>query len=264
MDPNEFFRDVDMPWMPKLVDVEYKSLDTNPDPVERDYYKQFGWKGLDRDETEDPDDSIYPHINARWNVLMQRFNQRYFERMLAFETMETWQNRLQNKFDETAPRYERAYALYETYALDMASKLADGEIETIGATNQASGTDTKTTSGSRSSSLTMGGSQTSTTDNSTWDTPDSAVNQQAGYADSRTHGTDTLSFTDRVDSTSVTDSGSDSTAYGRLDTSASTRTKVFTGASILNNVNASVRDWKDIDTAFISEFENLFLNVFWY
>jgi len=38
----------------------------------------------------------------------------------------------------------------------------------------------------------------------------------------------------------------------------------LTGKSTLENANENIETWKDLDTAFISEFENNFLNVFNY
>lgn len=222
-----YFEDADAPWMPKLIDIEYAKVQTD-DPDKAAYYSQFGWDALDHDASSDPGyESQYPHINARWDVLTRRFNQKYAYRMVSIETLEHWQNNLQTKFDEVADKYERAYALYEEYSSQMMDDVLDGERETVEETNQASGTDTSNGTAKN------------------WDTPDSAINADADYADN-------------VDVTNG------STTYGRKDTHDIERVRVITGKNILDNINASIRDWKDIDTEFVAEFEPLFLNVLWY
>lgn len=245
MNVNDYFHDADVPWMPKLIDIEYLKSNDNPDFDERVYYSKFGWRELDHDTSIDPlHVSKYPNINRRWDELAVRFNERYYNRMLAYETMETWQTRLQNKFDETADKYERAYALYAEYKDDMFDDVIEGTKTVIDGTVQDSGTD----------SVQFNGSETDTSDRSTWDTPDSAINHNADYADTRAHDTDTRTFTNR----------SNDTIHGRKSDTDVTTTMIKTGANIIDNVNTSIRSWKDIDTAFIAEFENLFLNVFWY
>lgn len=74
------------------------------------------------------------------------------------------------------------------------------------------------------------------------DTPDSVINRSNDYADSRQSSTGGGSS-----------SGSDKV----------TERKISTGDSLIDSVNASVYRWKDIDIAFVSEFENNFLNMFW-
>lgn len=251
-----YFDDADEPWFPKLIDIEYAKNQTE-DPKKAEYYSQFGWSALDYgDAPTEEADATYPHIYARWDTLEQRFNQKYGYRMVSIETLEHWQNNLQTRFDEVADRYERAYSLYETYNDQMLDDVIEGEQETIHETNQASGTDTVEYNGSEALATT--GTDSST--HSEWDTPDSAINANASYADRRatdgmTHGkTDTHTFTNRADDTT----------YGRKDTHDIERVRIITGKGILDNVNASIRDWRDIDTAFIAEFEPLFLNVLWY
>lgn len=74
------------------------------------------------------------------------------------------------------------------------------------------------------------------------DTPDSVINRSNDYADSRQSSTGGGSS-----------SGSDKV----------TERKISTGDSLIDSVNTSVYRWKDIDIAFVSEFENNFLNMFW-
>lgn len=227
---------------------------------------------VEAEEGHDP----YVEINKRWAILTQRFNQRYYNRMLGHETMEVWQNRLQNRFDQVAARYERAYELYDRYETDFTDDVFEGEKETITEVNQASGSDSNTQSGtdtlaySGTQANTQSGTDTVSHSSSEWDTPDTAINADASYADKRSSGTDgttygktdTVSFTNRQDSTTY--GRKDTATYGRKDTHTITRDKIISGRSILDSANANIRDWMDIDTAFISEFENLFLNVFWY
>lgn len=66
-------------------------------------------------------------------------------------------------------------------------------------------------------------------------TPDYAVNENDQYADSRTRT--------KVDETVTTDRK---------------------GSDLIDSINTGFRDWVDIDQALIGEFENNFLNVFWY
>lgn len=222
-----YFDDADEPWFPKLIDIEYAKNQTE-DPKKAEYYSQFGWSALDYgDAPTEEAEATYPHIYARWDTLGQRFNQKYGYRMVSIETLEHWQNNLQTRFDEVADRYERAYSLYETYNDQMLDDVIEGEQETIHETNQASGSDSSEGTGKN------------------WDTPDSAINQDASYADS-------------------VNTSEGSTTYGRKDTHDIERSRIITGKGILDNVNASIRDWRDIDTAFIAEFEPLFLNVLWY
>lgn len=59
------------------------------------------------------------------------------------------------------------------------------------------------------------------------------------------------------------DSRSRSKSDSKLDETITT-TKTKTGQSLIDAVNAGFKKWIDIDNAFIGEFENNFLNIFWY
>ena len=74
------------------------------------------------------------------------------------------------------------------------------------------------------------------------DTPDSVINKSGDYADSRQ---------------SSTGGGSSS------GTDTVTERKISTGDALIDSVNESYRKWRDIDAAFVREFENNFLNMFW-
>ena len=41
-------------------------------------------------------------------------------------------------------------------------------------------------------------------------------------------------------------------------------TTIRTGDGLVDSVNAGYQRWVDIDQSFIAEFENNFLNIFWY
>lgn len=209
------------PWIPKLVDVEYWK--TNGNESERIYYSRFGWECL-----AVPQDC--PTVLSRMDELKIRFDQRYGHRMLNAETMEYWQIRLQNRFDETVKAMERAYALYEEYKEEMMTDVIAGERLTV---TSESGTGGSDTTSANSKSRTM-------------DTPDSVLNADPNYADS------------------LGENESESTvSYGRTVSGTTQQERTLTG-DILNNINRSIDTWRDLDTYFISLFENNFLNVMWY
>ena len=210
------FGDAELPWIPKLIDVENFKVNSD-DPA---YWQRFGWEAL-----EVPEDCTF--VMERMDVLKVRFDERYANRMVNSETMERWQVRLQNRFDEVAQRYNRMYELYQRYDQDMKEDILSGDKTVTTSKSQAGGSDTSTGTGRNI------------------DTPDENVNNITGYAGSRT------------------DSKATNT-YGRTDSFDSTVTRTVTGKGVMDSVNDSVMSWKDIDTEFVKEFENLFLNVLWY
>ena len=186
------FGDADEPWIPTLWDIEAKK----PDP----YWSNFGWEVL-----EVPSDCVM--VRDRMKDLKVRFDERYADRMLNQETMEVWQLRLQNRFDEVVRRYERAYRIYTDKEQQMMDDVEEGVHTTMKATSVSKAIDT----------------------------PDSRINENSDYADSLNKGT------------------------------ADTDTKtVYTGTGLIKSINDSIDDWRDLDTKFVSEFENNFLNVYWY
>ena len=210
------FGDAELPWIPKLIDVENFKVNSD-DP---DYWQRFGWETL-----EVPGDCTF--VSGRMDALKVRFDERYANRMLNSETMERWQVRLQNRFDEVVQRYNRMYELYQRYDQDMKEDILSGDKTVTTSKSQAGGSDTSTGTGRNI------------------DTPDENVNNITGYAGSRT------------------DSKATNT-YGRTDSFDSTVTRTVTGKGVVDSVNDSVMSWRDIDTEFVKEFENLFLNVLWY
>jgi hypothetical protein len=150
--------------------------------------------------------------------------------MLNSETLQRWQVRLQNRLDEISDEYERAYGLYETYVKEM-DELQEGHIldRTLNIKDGGSDTDTGSRTGRRAN------------------TPDSAINLSDSYGDSVVKADDTVTRT-----------------YGRTSDHTTKDRYVQTGLKLQMNINKSFRSWVDLDTAFIAEFENNFLNVFWY
>ena len=183
------------------------------------------WQRFGWEALEVPQDCSY--VTQRMDKLKVRFDERYANRMLNSETMERWQVRLQNRLDEVVYRYDRMYELYQRYDQDMKDDIISGDKTVTESTAQAGGSDTSEGTGRNI------------------DTPDESVNSDTGYAGSRT------------------DSKATNT-YGRTDTLNSTVTRTTTGKGVVDGINDSVMSWKDIDTEFVKEFENLFLNVFWY
>lgn len=196
----------------------------DPDPTIAAYYQRFGW-----DNIEVPADC--PRVAARMSDLKVIFEERYAFRMINSETPERWQIRLQNRFDRFVRVYEHAYELYETYQADLIDDVRAGEVRTW----------------SRSYSETGSASSSSSGTGAEVDTPDAAVNAGDNYADRRTKRTESGSSSD---STSGTDS--------------ITETKIKTGESLVTSINEGFRKYVDIDQDFIGQFEDSFLNLFWY
>ena len=227
------------PWIPRLVDIEKRKADEVPG------YSNVGFSALviPADCTE---------ISDRSAELAQRFNERYAFRMINAETLERWQLRLQNRLDEIVHRYNRAYELYDEYETEINEMGLEGWTETSKSTD--SGNETLNFLGS--SKVTEGGHDD--TEGLSSDTPDSAINAEGAYADFTQTGKTTYghtsenTFTDRKDKRD----------FGKIVDKEITR--IITGPSVVEDINASIKNWEDIDTRFVAEFENLFLNVFWY
>ena len=183
------------------------------------------YKKFGWDQLVVPDDC--PIIAGRMANLKILFDQKYAFRMINSETLEQWQIRLQARFDRYAHIYERAYTLYSTYDQELIDDMLGGEIRTI----TRSGTET--------------GSGSESGDVRNVNTPDAATNADDRYADSRSKSSGTSS-TSVITSESVTDK------------------KVKTGEGLIDNINSGFRKFIDIDQDFIRQFEDSFLNLFWY
>lgn len=232
------------PWLPTYIDLVKRKEDGDAE------YQNVGFDSLDVDASLE-------NIDDRWEVLEQRFTERYAFRRISAETLTRWQVRLQNKFDEIADRYERAYALYAEQGAAMMDDILPGWKEIMDRTDKDSGTDTNTRTGSRE--LSYDGSDKNTRRFA--DTPDSSTNASDMYADRREEST--RSFTDRKD-TETFNQLKDALLHGKTTDIDYTLTRTETGAQIIDAVNEAITKWKDLDTQFVAEFENLFLNIFDY
>lgn len=212
------FPEADAPWLPTLTEIEYRRTNQVPG------YENVGFSAL-----------VFPAdatiLTSRKAELEQRFNERYAFRMIGQETLERWQTRLQNRLDEIARPYERAYRLLQENETAM-ENLVEGYTDSRRDTN----------SGTKSE-----GTYSDNSNRSHSDTPYTSVNEELTYADSRDRTTSGGTFSDTTDMVSE---------------GSFTRTR--TGTQLQDNVFRSIDRWRDLDTAFTSEFENLFLNVFWY
>lgn len=213
---NGLFPGPDQAWLPTLLDIEKLKAEYNGTGTD---WTRFGFDAL-----EVPEDS---EISKRMSILNTRFIANYGWRMLAFETMEQWQTKLQEKMDSIVDKYERAYKLYADNQDALMSDVLPGRKITTSSTNQASGSDSREGTGKSS------------------DTPDSLINDSDDYA-----GTITKN--------------NDRTTYGRKDSTESTVSEILTGGQLMEAINQSIDGWRDIDTSLIHEFENMFTNVFWY
>lgn len=232
------------PWLPQYIDLVKRKEDGDAE------YQNVGFDALDVDASLE-------NIDDRWEVLEQRFTERYAFRRISAETLTRWQVRLQNRFDEIADRYERAYALYAEQGEAMMDDILPGWKEIMDRTDKDSGTDTNTRTGSRELSYTG----TDKNIRRSADTPDSSTNASDMYADRRDEST--RSFTDRKD-TETFNQLKDALLHGKTTDIDYTLTKTETGAQIIDAVNEAITKWKDLDTQFVAEFENLFLNIFDY
>lgn len=108
-----------------------------------------------------------PLTHAIWERVCLRFNESFYDRFLAGETMEQWQRRLQVITDRTIPTYERALRIYAENA---------GEIDTVTGVSQ-------TTEYLNVKDASKGKSRGRVAE-----TPDTAVNEDQSYAGSVSDG----------------------------------------------------------------------------
>ena len=216
--------------------VYVTTADTGPSEKGYLYYDRFG---LDR--VDIPADCT--RLSAVMSRAVTMFNERYAYRMLNSETLEQWQMRLQHTADLNAYRYERALELYATNSEEM-SNVLEKKVTVRDMTSQNSGSD----------STTYGRKDTFAGTVKNVDTPDSAVNDSDDYADALTKSNN-----------SNTASGTDTLTHGlknEIDDTV-TETKEPEGG-IVRATNDSIDAYRDIVADFVREFENNFLNVFWY
>lgn len=228
------FREAREMWTPTLHDILYKAQFGTAD--ERTYYSKFGLG-----QVVIPEDCEYLGEAMIRAVVM--FNERYALRMINRETLETWQMGLQSKFDTIAYRYERAFALYAENAEEMENVL-EKKVTTRSATSTNSGSDTTT----------YGRKDTFAGTVKNIDTPDTAINANPGYADSLTKNDNSNQA-----------SGTDTLTHGLVNTISDTVTETKEPeGGIVEATNRSMDAWRDLTAEFVREFENNFLNVFWY
>ena len=222
------------PWLPTLYDILYRGQEGTAD--ERAYYSKFGFGTL-----EIPADC--QRLQAVRDRAETMFNERFGQRMINKETLELWQIGLQSKLDTIAYRYERALALYEANDEEMRNVL-EKKVVTREATSENSGTDRTT----------YGRTDTFAGTVKNIDTPDSAINASDNYADALTKSNNTN-----------TAGGTDAITHGlknKVDDTV-TETKEPEGG-IVKATNNSIDAWRDVVADFVREFENNFLNIFWY
>ena len=208
-------------WIPTLNEVEY--LKSHGSPDEQVYYSQFGWEQL-----EVPPDC--DRVLDRMGTLKIRFDERYGGRMLGQETMERWQIRLQNRFDEVVYKWDRAYELYANNKQSMLVNIIDGRIISDDTSTNIDSTD----------------DTVNTSKNKVIDTPDTTINDNSDYADVVYHNNATRTNT------------------GRRNNRTTSNSKEQVTGNLIDKVNSTALKWMDIDTMFIKEFENNFLNIFYY
>lgn len=153
-------------WIPTLNDVEYWKAHGTAE--EQAYYGDFGWEKL-----------VVPasatHVAADMAALKTLFVGRYGFRRLNAETMERWQIRLQNTFDQWVQDMERALTLYDTHSATMLSDIIRG--------TETSNSGTDTSADSRK----------------TIDTPDTAINASDSYADTLSKGSSTITHGHKIE-----------------------------------------------------------------
>lgn len=236
-------------WLPRYVDILTKKAEGDPD------YADIGFTELEVD-------AALTLLTARFQTLNIRFEERYAFRRISAETLERWQVRLQNKMDEIAKRYEFAYGLMAEYEAELPEDALDGWKETETVDDDLSGTDSLGMTGTDTNVA----SGTDSTDDDvtarTIDTPDSAANASDSYADAREDSQRDISTTYGRTDTRTLDR-TNATTYGKQRDLSRQIVHVITG-NTLEKLNANIRTYQDIDTLFVAEFENLFLNVFDY
>lgn len=209
------YPDADAPWLPTLADLLVRQGDEQGPVTD---YNRYGWNAL-----------VVPtgcvNVTNRMDTLKTRFEQRYCDRMIAYETWDLWQIKLQEKFDSVVQKYDRAYSLYSENETAMNQVMPGRTVEFTDKT-------------------TAGGSDNRVGKTKATDTPSSAINESDDYAGSLSKDEST-------------------TTYGRTDSRESVTKETVTGA-VMDNLNDNIDKWRDLDTDFVNEFQDLFMKVWWY
>lgn len=251
------FPGADAAWIPTLMDVERRKADWHLENV-------IGWENL-----EVPDDC--PNVKGRMDQLKIRFDERYASRRLGHETLEKWQMRLQNRFDEVVRRYDRMYLLYSRYDEKMKDDLIEGYIKDLTDSIKVKGSETGSSDSTGNDDTTRTPNLHTTTANDGvskyTDSPDSRVNEGELYNGSTTRSDSTVTE-DRTGTESTKNTTKGTVNVANENTEDTDRTyheeHIVTGVGIVDSINRSVDSWQDVDTRLVAEFENLFLNIFWY
>lgn len=209
------YEGADAPWLPTLADLIIRQSGEQGPATD---YTKYGWKAL-----VVPTECV--NVLNRMDGLRTRFEQKYCDRMIAYETWELWQIKLQERFDSVVWKYDRAYSLYSENEYAMKQVMPGRTVEFT-------------------DNATAGGSDSRTGKTKASDTPSSAINESDVFAGSITKDEAT-------------------TTYGRTDSRESSTKETVTGA-VMDNLNSNIDKWRDLDTDFIGEFQDLFLKVWWY
>lgn len=118
----------DLMWMPTYGTLIAKQSE----PAGVVDWNAFGWDAL-----QVPDTTV--KVQARMDILSERFYERYCDRSIAYETWHLWQVKLQDRFDSIVDKYERAYTLYEQYKDDVMDDVLPGRKTTVDMTNTVDG-----------------------------------------------------------------------------------------------------------------------------
>lgn len=156
-------------------------------------HSEYGFRTIVIDQTK------YPTLSSKRDELDRRFFARFCDRMIGYETLQLWQLKLQNKFDDIADEYERAFRIYQENATDM-DKAVEGTFNTVDRELKSI------------------------------DTPDSVINASDNYADSLDKGHTTAKLT-------------------------------VSGGRAVESVNENIDAFRDYESRFLMEFENLFSNI---
>jgi len=220
------FPEADQPWTPMYVDVLH------------DWEGAYGFDALDFGGN--------PAMAASRSRMKQIFDGRYAFRRISAETLPRWQTRLQAICDSNIARYERGMTMFANVSATEDLRASRTVSETTHTAD--SGTDTTTYGRTTATS--------GTTRDRSIDTPQSAINRSADYADS---------LQETTDAGTSTAGGSDSFTHGLQRDGLNSVTEHTQGeGGLMIATREAWRAWEDLCLLFVKEFENAFLNVFDY
>lgn len=276
-------------WQPKLIDIEY--LAHNGTDSEKEYYSQFGIEQIDWKN--------YSNIIQNKDEIIELFHGDYDNRMVGLETMELFQHRLQALYNRIAPKYDRAFKMYNDYADRLMEDVGDIVTRTLnenttdntgiqGTEKVATGTTSDYGAESKSSASVNDRNDTNVNGDASAmsqmvDTPDSAVNASdigiaAGYAgtvqkDSSENHSGTVSVTETGTQSESNDNAHTSVS-GTSDTTT-TENRSSTGmrglvertehsTDLMEQISDNISGWRNLIAEFVYEFRGLFMGVYWF